>query len=302
MRLLIIRPGALGDTLVCLPVLHALRTMYQPVHITLVGNAAVLPLARAWGIADAVYDYEDPLWSDLFSVQGIRAPFLLACLPATDLIVCWLRDVDGLVERNLRALSRGRVVVTPGRPLAGTGIHITAYLAQTLHLPQPLEVTRSPIVPEVQRTDHNAPLALHPGSGGAAKCWPVASFAELIVHLWQRERAILLLAGPAERDRLTHLLRLLPEPPRPDLLTIVQNIPLLELATRLYACRGYLGNDAGVTHLAALLALPTLALFGPSDPMLWRPVGPAVRVLHAPDLSALRVEQVLQSLDELLGP
>ncbi len=300
MRIVVIRPGALGDTLLCLPVLHALRARYAYTHLTLVGNAAVLPLAQAWGIAESVYDYEEMLWSDLFSTRGIRAPRLLERLQAADLVIGWLRDPDGRVESNLRALRIKQVIVAPGRPLPGSSLHLTAYLAQTLSLPNAIEITRSPVTITRPPIHKDAPFAIHPGSGGVAKCWPVPAFAELITRFWQHGQAILLLAGPAERDLLTRLLNLLPTPSRAELLTILQDVPLNALAARLQGCQGYLGNDAGITHLAALLGLPTLSLFGPSDPIIWRPVGPAVSVLHAPDLSALSVDHVWRALEAML--
>ena len=57
----------------------------------------------------------------------------------------------------------------------------------------------------------------------------------------------------------------------------------------------FLGNDAGVSHLAAATGAPTLALFGPTDPALWAPVGPRVATLRAPSasLAALDLEAVV---------
>jgi ADP-heptose:LPS heptosyltransferase len=43
---------------------------------------------------------------------------------------------------------------------------------------------------------------------------------------------------------------------------------------------GYIGNDSGVSHLAAYLGLPTVAVFGPSDPEMWRPIGPLVQIVR----------------------
>jgi ADP-heptose:LPS heptosyltransferase len=74
------------------------------------------------------------------------------------------------------------------------------------------------------------------------------------------------------------------------------NAPLLEVAARLKNCSTYLGNDSGVTHLAAMLGVPTIALFGPSNPHMWRPVGPWVQVLYNPELENILVEVVLDTL------
>jgi ADP-heptose:LPS heptosyltransferase len=48
----------------------------------------------------------------------------------------------------------------------------------------------------------------------------------------------------------------------------------------LSCCRGYLGNDSGITHLAAALGIKTVAIFGPTDPAIYAPIGPAVTILR----------------------
>src|SRR2546421_10266515 len=102
MYILIIRPGAIGDTLLTLPVIQVLREQYDSVHVTLVGNAAVLPLAYASGLVDEVYDYQEACWSYLFLAEGswyMRHVKLDAIVKRTQLAICWLRDPDGIVER-----------------------------------------------------------------------------------------------------------------------------------------------------------------------------------------------------------
>jgi ADP-heptose:LPS heptosyltransferase len=108
------------------------------------------------------------------------------------------------------------------------------------------------------------------------------------------------LIGPADANQLDYLQRHLLAP-APELLTLLVNAPLLEVAQRLQQCRCYLGNDSGVTHLAALLGVPTVALFGPSDPAIWRPVGRTVSLLYEPDLATLPVEAVVAQIEGLLS-
>src|SRR5262249_51345296 len=115
------------------------------------------------------------------------------------------------------------------------------------------------------------PAIVHPGSGGPQKCWPVERFAAVIHALRQRDLPVLVLAGPAERERIEELRRALSEPSCPGLLQWLIDAPLPDVARRLVNGRVYLGNDSGLTHLAALLCVPTVALFGPSDPRVWHP-------------------------------
>lgn len=295
MRILIIRPGAIGDTLLTLPVLQTLRQHYATPHITFVGNAAVLPLLLASGMVDAASDYQGLQWSELFSSKGIQHPDTLAMLEQATLVICWLRDPDGIVERNLSNAGPGQVIVAPGRPTANDRTHIVQYLAQTIGL-QASEanfVLRLPNVLQDMRQTNS--LAIHPGSGGAQKCWPAPRFVAVIRHFLGKGRRVLLLSGPADRERMQAILDALPE--RPEHLKIMQDAPLLDVAYALLQCRCYLGNDSGITHLAAMLGLPTLALFGASDPAVWYPVGRAVKVIAAPGLEEISIYTVIETME-----
>ena len=293
-HILVIRPGAIGDTLLTFPLLRALKTRDQDVHITFVSNSAVLPLAQKFGLANTVFDYGTLEWSPLFSQNGIRSAFLQDILQHTDRAICWLRDPDEIVQRNLSAAGIADVTIAPGHPTEASNIHIVTYLAQTIGITL-TEQERSQ--PFAHGPEYNAQgIAIHPGSGGAAKCWPVPHFAAIITALWQNAIPVLLLAGPADTERLSALLKLISPPPTPTLLKLVVNVPLLEVAEHLLNSKGYLGNDSGITHLAAMLNLPTVVLFGTSSPTVWRPVGPDVHVLYEPMLENLTVEVVLDTL------
>ncbi|GHO69479.1 glycosyl transferase [Ktedonobacter sp. SOSP1-52] len=300
MHICIIRPGALGDTLLALPVIQALREHKTIERVTFVGQAAFAPLLLATGLVTSYLDYEDTCWGQLFLPQGIRHPELRALLADCQLVVCWLRDPDGLITQNLRAATPGRVVVTPGRPGEHTGMHTSTYLASTLGLTLPAEphLTLAPsTTPQVEANPHF--FAIHPGSGGARKCWSLQGYAEVIQALWQHDIPVLLLAGPADSDRLAELRQLLPTPP-PGLLTLLENAPLLQVAHALQHCWAYLGNDSGVTHLAALLGIPTTALFIASDPRAWHPLGRSVQIIAAQELGVLSVSEVLTALESFL--
>jgi ADP-heptose:LPS heptosyltransferase len=119
----------------------------------------------------------------------------------------------------------------------------------------------------------------------------------MIYYLWQQHRvAILVLAGPAEQERLVQLRSLLDAYPRSGRCAYLVDASLLTVARRLQQCQCYIGNDSGLTHLAGMLGLPTLALFGPSDPIIWHPPGPSVTVLHKQALEQLDVETVITKL------
>ncbi len=300
MQYLVIRPGAIGDSLLAFPVIQALRERATAPHVIFVSNAAVLPLAQDAGLAEEAADYSSALWSALFSTTGVRTPALRDLLQHVDSVICWLRDADGIVRRNLQVHGLEQIIIAPGRPADEDGMHIVDYLARTIWpTDPPLLSPGAPILPAYS-SSHSATsacIAIHPGSGGAYKCWPVAHFATVIAALWRRGIPVLLLAGPSDADILADLLARLPVPPDPTLLTILRDAPLRSVAREIQQCRGYLGNDSGITHLAALCGVPTIVLFGPTSPATWRPYGSSVQVLCERELANLQPETVLYTIE-----
>jgi len=282
MNILVIRPGAIGDALLTFPTLHALRAKYAAKRITFVSNASVLPLAQSWKLADEVSDFEQTQWSELFSTTGIRNSALRELLATTDIAICWLSDPDKLVESNVRQAGVKKIIVAAGRPPGDSFAHVAEYLASTVKIPAKQVRAWHPTLLTTPKTGKT--IAIHPGSGGERKNWPIASFAEVIKTLWQEGYAVLLLAGPAEEQKLAYLQSHLAPPP--GLYRTLVNAPLLEIAQQLQQCRGYLGNDSGITHLAAMLGVPTVAVFGPGSRVSnWEPLGKHVTIIQQPDLN-----------------
>lgn len=284
MNILVIRPGAIGDALLTFPTLHALRAKYAAKRITFVSNASVLPLAQSWKLADEVSDFEQTQWSELFSTMGIRNSALRELLATTDIAICWLSDPDHLVEGNLRQGGVKKNIVAPGRPPENSFAHVAEYLASTVKISAKQVRSWHPTLPSATKTGKT--IAIHPGSGSERKNWPIASYAEIIKNLWQEKCEVLLLVGPAEEQKLAYLQSHL-RPPQGLYKTLV-NAPLLEIAQQLRQCRGYLGNDSGIMHLAAMLGVSTVAIFGPGSRVsTWEPLGKHVEIIHQPDLNYL---------------
>ena len=244
-----LRPGALGDTLLAVPALRSLRSRFG--QVTLAAHAGAARLLAALGEVDEGLAFDDPRLGWLF--RPVVAPH-------AEQVVAWLdpAHVPGL---------RDALVVAPSRPAAEQ--HCAEYLLETL---APLGVSRA----VDDRPLGVAPLAseevlVHPGSGAAAKNWSAEHFADVILRV---ERPVRLIVGEADRVAAEavelNVGRALPR---------LEHASLEELAQRLAGCRGYLGNDSGVSHLAGLCGARTLVLFGPSSPVVWRPLGRRVTVL-----------------------
>lgn len=304
MNIVVVRSDALGDSLVTFPILLALREKYTNCHITFVGNPGAIPLAKAWNIADEMYNY-DTQWAEIFSPEGIRQSRLLALFQQTDLAISWAEDIEPPKQNLLKAGAREVTMVPVSysglTQISNDPLHMVEYVAQWIGLPsRKPECTILPNIGSEVFIPYNPPIAIHPGSGSAYIRWPVTSFADIIVSLMRQQYPVLLLGGPSE-DKLLKELRLEvyhsdPRLSRSGLLAVLQNAPLLEVTQRLKQCGCFVGHDTGTTHLAALLRIPTLALFGDTRPILWRPLGPTVEVIHELKLERLSTKRVLESV------
>ncbi len=218
-------------------------------------------------------------------------------LGQADAVVAYTRSAP-LVERL--AERAGRVIVHDPAPPA-SGPHAALWLAGAV---TPLLGSPPPPGPSLsdvpvlaftageqreagERTRSLPPrfLAVHPGSGSPSKNWPLHHFHEAARRL-AGEAPWLLVAGPAEENLAA-----------PGGSLLARDWPLRVLGAALARAGLFVGNDAGVSHLAAATGAPTLALFGPTDPALWAPVGPRVATLRAPGaaLEALDLEAVVSA-------
>src|SRR5579872_292203 len=135
MNIVAIRPAPLGDSLLVFPILAALRTKYPHAHITFLGSPAVLPLAKAWGIADEAIIPADVQWHELVKPTGIRSPVLRDLLVGADLVICWLNDSDNWVRNGLLGIGDKEFIIAPEGEALNDTRHIVEQLAEPLDLP-----------------------------------------------------------------------------------------------------------------------------------------------------------------------
>jgi heptosyltransferase-2 len=116
-------------------------------------------------------------------------------------------------------------------------------------------------------------LAVHPGSsaehGMDAKRWPAKRFGQVADHIAERFSAhVYILGGPDEEPLKRAMLDAMRQPA-----TVVAPVSLGRTSALLALCDGCLANDSGIMHLAACQGVPTIAIFGPTDPQRNGPVG-----------------------------
>ncbi|MGI9148183.1 MAG: glycosyltransferase family 9 protein [Chloroflexota bacterium] len=248
--MLVLRPGALGDTLIAVPALRALRRRGFS-DVTLAAHAGAARLLASAGEVALGIAFDDSSLRWLFTPDHAPAEQVLA----------WVNP------EAMPALKHA-LLVAPSRP-ADAAAHCGTYLVDSLAgLGVDRFLDERPL--GIASIDSDEVL-VHPGSGSTAKNWPAARFAETIRALESPVRLIVGEAdGAAARSLETILGRALPR---------LEHTPLEHLAARLAGCRAYLGNDSGVSHLAGLSGARTLVLFGPTSATAWRPFG---RDVHTP--------------------
>jgi heptosyltransferase-3 len=249
-RRLIIRPGALGDLVVSLPALECLGTDYVEIWVP----GPLVPLVRFASRVRSIHS----TGIDLLGVTE-TPPGLLDDLAGFDSIVSWYGANRPEFVQLVEGL-RLPFQFFPALPREGPGRHATDfYLDQVRTI---VHCTVDP-VPRIAcdsavREDF---AVIHPFSGSPRKSWPLEKFRALAARL-ERVMPVRWCAGRED----------------PPLEGAVHIDDLYDLACWLAKARLYIGNDSGVTHLAAAAGTPVLALFGPSDPAVWAPRGDHVRV------------------------
>lgn len=276
-KVLLIRAGALGDLLLLRRAIASLRAAGASVSLLAPAAREVLR-AEVQGL----YDWEDRAIASLASGEVPKGQ-LADRLCTYDAAIAYTAN-----EALVAALRRIIPVVQAQSPIAlEPNTHASVTLARpALALGGRPDVNPPVLVSRAEdRTvaddwaqrlgGGGAFLALHPGSGSARKNWPAERFAELAERL-AAGRKVLVVEGPADEAAAAPLRRL-------EGAVVARCLPLGTLGALLARAFLYVGNDSGVSHLAAAGGAPTLALFGPTEAAVWSPVGALVRVIEAPE-------------------
>ena len=296
-KILVIRGGAIGDFILTLPAMAALRRQFPEAHLEVLGYPHIAQLALAGGVVDRVQSIEARALAGFFARRGELAEDLVDYFSEFDLIVSYLYDPDGIFQTNVARCTGAQFITGPHRADERTKLHATkAYL-------KPLErlaIFDADPIPRLSFERHAGAareLALHPGSGSEHKNWPEASWAELLQRLIiSTQFRLLLVGGEAEGERLWRLAAGLP----PARLRMAQNLPLAELARSLAGCVAFVGHDSGISHLAAAVGLPGLVLWGDTAEEIWRPPSAKVVVVRHPGgVAQIPVAEVAEQLCEI---
>ncbi len=333
-RVLVVRQhNQMGDMVCATPALRALRRFFPDARIALVTAPVNHEVVAHNPHVDRVLLFDRAVWRDprrllrfLRDVRGFR-PDLAVVLNSVSFSVtsAWIAAASGApviiggdsrpfgwdLSRHLFSLempSRPELdrhaVLHNLAPLEAVGIPADG--VETVVVPTPAEEAAAAAVVAGLPPGRGL-AALHPGAGKQANRWPPARFAAVAARLAAAGQRVVVLAGPADGATLAEFAAALAAAAPPDARARVVSAPRLTAgacAALLRRCDRFLCNDTGVMHVAGAAGAPTVALFGPTDPALWKPLSPAVRALRdeSGSLEAVGVEAVWAALQALPPP
>jgi heptosyltransferase-2 len=316
-KILVIRGGAIGDFILTLPAIAALRRQFPQAHLEVLGYPHIAQLAVAGGLADRVQPIEARGLAGFFARGGTLEPDLVDYFSDFDLVISYLYDPDEIFKTNISRCLVGQFIAGPHRPEETGRLHATeTYLKPLERLaifdadPVPrlnvgqassLSQTSSKVLLKQvgDRQEACPALVFHPGSGSEKKNWPETKWAGLIQQIvgttnWN----LLLVGGEAEGERLQRLAGAIPS----ARCSIAQGLPLAKLARRIQSGAAFVGHDSGITHLAAAVGLPCVVLWADTLEEIWRPQGERLVILKGiTGVQAISVEQVMNELCKLNG-
>jgi len=290
---LIFHSAALGDFILSWPVAAALGRLFAQSRIVYVTTA------QKGRLAERVLGVE---WTDVEAGwHALHGDATLperaaAALAGAHTVVSFVARAGEPWEANVarQAPEARRFLIDP-RPSAGLDRSIAHHLIAQI----PDTVLRGGCESMLKSFDERgtgrrgAPgddIVIHPGSGSLEKCWPLDRFRSLIVRLKSAGRRVKVVAGEVERERLGDAVATLPAD------EIIWPATLVDLHAHVTAARTFIGNDSGPTHLAGVCGVSTVALFGPTNPAVWRPLGPHVKLLRAGSMDEISVGDVLRCI------
>ncbi|MFB3902891.1 MAG: glycosyltransferase family 9 protein [Acidobacteriota bacterium] len=298
-QILIIRTGGVGDFILSLPVIRALAECWPEAELEILGRPAIAELAGSR--VKRITSVDDRRFASLFTDAALSGSDpATVYLSSFDLAVSFLGVPESDFGARLRSLVPRTFFISP--PKASGTRHAVTHFLQAL---EPAGIVTADPIPRVelpgeareagrrllQRAAGTAafdpPVIIHPGSGGRHKNWPPRLFAQTIGLFKATGPQPVLLQGEADEATIGEVMDQLGRNQAP----VLKDARLVEVAGAIACSQLVVGNDSGISHLAAALGIPLVCLFGPTDPKVWRPLGPRVRVLTFDEATPERVQE-----------
>jgi heptosyltransferase-2 len=306
MKILVRTPNWVGDAVMAIPALEAIRRTHASAEITILARPAVADLYRDQPFANEIVEYDSSgrhkgWWGrEKLAAELRNEKFDLAILLQNAFEAAWLAWRAGIPQRVGYARDgRGLLLTKPVRAPGENEIprHESHYYLELIHRAGWIESRGeiAPIrlqVPSAAREAAQTSLsragarkdawrcAIAPGASyGAAKCWPPERFAALADRLISECGADVILFGtPSEKEMAARIRSAMKCNP----ISLVGQTSMRDLAAFVSACSIFIGNDSGAMHVAAAVGLPVIGIFGPTDPEGTAPLTPQFTLIREP--------------------
>jgi len=292
-HILIIHQGAIGDFILSLPAIGTFRDNFPASSIEIWGYPDILKLVEKRYYADAISSINGKEMAQFYNENAKLDAKLGDCFRRFDLIVIFGGEGQKPLLHNLKRIKVKEVLYINTFPQPGDNSHIIDYqLSQLANLGLRISDRVPTLYPnendlkqareffsQRQLNKSDLMVSIHIGSGSSKKVWPAVFFAQLSEKLIGDYRAkIIVPIGPADEKIAKEYFNFVPS----DAIIPLVSPPINKLAAILQKCDFYIGNDSGITHLAAALRIPVVAIFGPTDPYIWGPRGNSVSTVYKP--------------------
>ncbi len=296
MKILILKPGGVGDTLLLFPAIVELKRRYEDAAIDIAGNLKALSLFVDNQSISKAISFEDRIVTEILSeTLNHRARIFLEQYDRLYLLV----DDDGIIEGKMKSLNKSDYIISSSVQ-RGSIIPQWRFLAKImgLELSEHENYVREFLKNRPVRKKNS--ILIHPGSGSKTKNWPLNNFITLIKHISGFNIKVRLITGYAENSMMKILKNT--DNTIGDI-EIHHNVNLSDIVELLLESYIFIGNDSGISHLAGLTGTVSIVLFGPSDPRIWKPIGDHITIItpeksskNAEDISLARVIEELDTL------
>ena len=281
-KLLIIHQGALGDIVSIFPAIIRLKEKFC--RIDAICKKSIGELASSLKLIERFYPVEAAFFSSLFSEKTDQGAKDILQSYDEILLFSYSRELESIINGMV---NRKTYRIHP-RPDASLEIHILNHVLDHLAEnglirdanwdaagPESNYFTRLTEQKAAHPPSDRLKILIHPGSGSTRKNWTSSNFIKIFKKIESLGMNPKIILGPAEHNLSEIFVRRLPAGSKIHMLT-----DLLDLITMLKQSSGFIGNDSGISHLAAFTGMPTVVIFGPSSPKRWKPFGRSVEILR----------------------
>ena len=286
--IVMIHPGGLGDVLLSVPAMHRLRTRFPQHRLVLCAEDQVAKLLLACRIIDEWISMQGRACADLFAGADSATGQVQTWLEDCDLAIGWMEDLDGKLSETLKAVGVREVIVRSPFSTAIQATHQRDRFLETINeapsnddgdvllaVTEPLLHLGRACCEAAGLLIEQPLVVIHPGSGSAHKCVAPETLASVVIAVQISGAIPVILEGPADREPVERLLQSCVNPP-----IVLKGLDVVAVAGVLAQAWFFVGQDSGITHMAGLMGVRTVALFGPTDPARWAPHGTHVTVVQ----------------------